>query len=129
MNLAKQQFLLYSQRLKYFIGKPVTIFTNNIGRNFTEVQYNDYFTGICKAIDGDGVETVHPITNCKNFFFFNNIIGICEEQQLDPNNPDHQKVIKEINGKKEDPKEDPKELPLMKSESIDINLLNKLIEK
>lgn len=113
------------EQLKIFINKPVTIFTENIGRNFQETQYNDYFTGICTNITQDIIETVHPITKCKNIFFIRNIVGICEEQQLDPENIEHKKIIKEIiESKKTD-----KELPLTDSENINIDMLNKLIEK
>ena len=38
------------EKLKYFIDKPITIFTADIGRKFTDEQFNDYFTGICKNI-------------------------------------------------------------------------------
>ena len=74
----------------------------------------------------DGIETIHPITNCKNFFFFNNIVGICEEQKLDPENPEHQEIIKEIS--KETPIEQ-SDLQPNNSVNIDIDLLNKIIAK
>lgn len=111
-------------KLKGFLNKPVTIFTRNIGRSFQETQYNDYFTGICTGVNVDVIETVHPITKCKNIFFIKNIIGICEEQQLDPENPEHKKIIKEIY----DSKSIDKELPLSGSTTIDVDLLNKLID-
>ena len=76
------------QKLNYFINKPVTVFTNNTGRKFSDEQFNDYFTGICVSVDEDGIETIHPITGCKNLFLLNSIVGICEEQQLDPENPE-----------------------------------------
>jgi hypothetical protein len=115
------------EKFKYFIGKPITVFTIHTGRNFTEAQFNDYFTGVCQAVHVDAIETLHPITNCKNLFFFNNIVGICEEQQLDPENPEHQEIIKEI--KKEAPVEQQNDLQPNNSVNIDIDLLNKIIAK
>ena len=115
------------EKLKYFIDKPITIFTVDVGRKFTEEQFNDYFTGICKNIYTDGIETIHSITKCKNFFFFSNIVGICEEQQLDPENPEHQEIIKEI--KREVPPVEQNELQPNNSVNIDIDLLNKIMAK
>lgn len=113
------------EQLKTFINKPVTIFTENIGRNFQETQYNDYFTGICTNVTFDIIETIHPVTKCKNIFFIRNIVGICEEQQLDPKNPEHKKIIEEIY----ESKTVDKDLPLSNSATIDVDLLNKLIDK
>lgn len=110
--------------LSKFIGKPVTIFTENIGRGFNDVQYNDYFTGICVSVDTQTIETAHPITGCRNIFFISKIIGISEEQELDPQNPEHQKIISEMKG--ENLKED---LPLSDSVNIDVDMLNKLVNK
>jgi hypothetical protein len=116
-------------KLKDLIGKPVTIFTENIGRNFNDSQYNDYFTGILTSCDSDILETVHPITKCKNLFFIKKIIGICEEQSLDPNNPEHQKIINQMNGSNETIEEKNQDLPLSDSINIDVDMLNKLIDK
>ena len=115
-------------KLKELIGKPVTIFTENIGRNFNDSQYNDYFTGILTSYDNDVLETVHPITKCINLFFIKNIIGICEEQSLDPDNPEHLKIINQMNGSTDTIEKD-KELPLSDSINIDVDMLNKLIDK
>ena len=113
-----------NRKLREFINKPITIFTESIGRNYTDEQYNDYFTGICISIGSDFIETVHPITYCKNIFFIKNIIGICEEQRLDASNPEHQKIINEMNKQKIE-----KDLQLSDSANIDIDLLNQLIKK
>lgn len=115
------------EKFRYFIGKPITIFTVDVGRKFTDNQFNDYFTGMCEAISSDGIETLHPITNCKNFFFFNNIVGICEEQQLDPDNPEHQEIINEFE-KNESEKPTDKNLIFNNGENIDINNLNMLLK-
>lgn len=115
------------EKFRHFIEKPITIFTIHTGRKFTEEQFNDYFTGICKNIYIDGIETIHPITGCKNFFFFSNIVGICEEQQLDPDNPEHQDIIKEFKSNKSDKPID-KNLVFNDGEKIDINSLNSLIK-
>ena len=115
------------EKLKYFIDKPITIFTAAIGRKFTDEQFNDYFTGICKNIYTDGIETVHSITKCKNFFFFSNIVGICEEQQLDPENPEHQEIISELESNKPKKPVD-KNIVFNNGDNIDINNLNMLLK-
>lgn len=114
------------KKLQYFINKPITIFTKSTGRNFTDIQNSDYFTGICLSISIDMIETIHPITKCKNFFFIENIVGICEEQELDPENPEHQKIIEEIKNPK---KEETKEIIINKDQNIDIEAINQLIKK
>jgi len=115
------------EKFRYFIGKPITVFTVHIGRKFTENQFNDYFTGICQSVHIDGIETLHPITGCKNFFFFSNIVGICEEQQLDPDNPEHQEIISEFNNNKSEKPVD-KNIVFNNGDNIDINNLNMLLK-
>jgi len=115
------------EKLRYFIDKPITIFTVDIGRKFTDEQFNDYFTGICKNIYTDGIETVHSITGCKNFFFFNNIVGICEEQMVDRDNPEHQEIISELESNKPNKPVD-KNIAFNNGDNIDINNLNMLLK-
>jgi hypothetical protein len=69
-----------SKQLQYFIGKVCTIFTGPIARNFSPEEFNDYFVGIVETIDEEGVWTVHPKNNCKNYFVLSQIYGICEEE-------------------------------------------------
>lgn len=73
---------MIKEELNYFVNKPITVITSSINRNFNETQSIDYFTGICEKITEHGLFTIHPITGCKNFIFFNLIVGIFEEQQV-----------------------------------------------
>ncbi len=107
------------ENLKYFIGKPVTVITTQINREFDEVQKCDYFVGIVSAIDSLGIWTTHALTKCRNFYPYTQICSISEEQKLDPSNPAHAKMIQEIETKRK---------PEVKTTSplVDINSLSKL---
>lgn len=109
------------KQLNYFLNKPITVITCKTNRNFNEEQNIDYFTGICEKITFDGLLTRHPVTNCKNFFMFSSIVGVFEEQQLDPDNPEHKVLIDEIKESKQ------VNLKNEKNE-LDIDSLNKLLE-
>lgn len=86
--------------LDYFVGKGCSIITHSINKDFTKEEWNDYFVGRIDAIDEIGILMTHLFTGCKNYFFIKNVIAIIEEQTLHPANPDHAKVIDELNSKK-----------------------------
>lgn len=84
------------KNLKYFVGKAVTIITTPINRDFDERQKCDYFVGIVESVDEMGIMTQHPVTGCKNYSFYGQIISISEEQvTTDP------EVIAEIKEKRQ----------------------------
>ena len=87
------------QNLNYFVNKICTIFVVGIQRQFDAQQFNDYFIGRVDSINEDGIMTTHPITGCKNYYGMNNVVGICEEQFLDPTNPSDAEIINEIKKK------------------------------
>lgn len=108
--------------LKYFVGKAVTVFTGPINREFDERQKCDYFVGVVKSVDEMGIMTQHPITGCCNYYFFSQIIGICEEQMLHPENPEHAKIIDELKEKRQTV-----QAPLPPDQKlVDINMLSQL---
>jgi len=122
------------KQLNYFSNKPITVITCDINRKFNETQNIDYFTGICEKVLIDGLMTRHPITGCKNFFMFSSIVGIFEEQQLDPENPEHEFLINEIKESRQTNKEknefkESKQINL-KNEKNELNIdsLNSLLE-
>ena len=115
---------MWLKHCEYFVGKVCTIFAGPINRNFDERQMVDYFVGIVQSIDEKGIWTTHPITKCRNYFLWTGIIGISEEQMLDPDNPEHAKLIKEHKAKKELPPEPEQESPY-----VDIDAIQKLIKK
>lgn len=85
-----------------FLGKICTILTKPVAKhNFSDPQFADFFTGVIDSIDEDGIFTTHTLTGCKNFYIFDKIVGILEEQVLDDKNPDHQKIISDMIKSKE----------------------------
>ncbi len=86
--------------LRYFLGKVCTVFTSEINFHFKFEQMSDYFTGKIDEMDETGIVLVHPITGCKTFIATAYIVGIAEEQVLDPDNPQHAKLIKEMSGRR-----------------------------
>jgi hypothetical protein len=89
-----------SDTLKYFVGKICTIFTSPINREFTERQNVDYFVGRVDGFDDKGILMSHVISNCKNYYFFQNVISIAEEQLVDSDDP----IVKEYESIKEQKK-------------------------
>jgi len=87
------------KHLEYFVNKVCTVFVTDMPKHFNGQQFTDYFVGLVQAANEDGVVTVHPITGCKNFFPYAHIIGISEEQVLDPNQPDQAALIEELKKK------------------------------
>lgn len=86
--------------LQYFTGKVVTVFVKGqLQRGFDDRQFNDYFVGYVDWINEDGLMTTHPVTGCKNYYCLDDIVGIAEEQVLDPGNPEEAELIKSITGK------------------------------
>lgn len=119
-------------QLQHFVGKVCTVFTGPINRGFEERQAIDYFVGVVEGIDETGILTYHPITKCKNYFFLHGVLGISEEQTLDPDNPEHAQMIEEFRKKKTREDQEPMPPPLHPqaapddSPFIDIEQLAKL---
>lgn len=108
---------------KRFLSKPCSIFVQNTNMSFNQVQAQDYFVGIVESIDEDGIFTKHPITNCWNFFPMDKILGICEEQMLNPGNPEDAKIIDKYKKQSEEkqstaPKDDGKFLSISSMEEM-----------
>jgi len=89
-----------SDTMGYFVGKICTIFTSPINREFTERQNVDYFVGRVDGFDDKGILMSHVISNCKNYYFFQNVISIAEEQLVDSDDP----IVKEYESIKEQKK-------------------------
>ena len=97
------------KRLQYFKGKVCTVFTLRTQKEFTERQFTDYFVGVVEAIEEGGVWTTHPLTGSKNFIAISSLVGIAEEQTLDPEKPEDAALIKELIGDSEPEPEVPQE--------------------
>lgn len=85
-----------------FIGKFCTILTQAVAVPIKDpITHANYFTGIIKSIDQQGILLEHTHTKAVSYFFLNQIIGIVEEQYITPDNPEYQKIKKEFEVKKE----------------------------
>ena len=95
-----------SKHLTYFRGKVCSIFTHPTNRNFKEEnpktyleQNIMYFVGVLEEVDEYGIFVTQIQTGLKSYFFLNSIIGICEEEVLDPSNEKDAKVINAVKEK------------------------------
>ncbi len=103
------------KKIQYFVGKPCTVFTTPINRNFKEegpesypAQIIQYFVGIIDSIDETGIELTQVASGNKSYFFLPQVIGIAEEELLDPSDPVESKVIEQIKSKINETKDDSK---------------------
>ncbi len=108
-----------------FKGKVCSIFTVPIQRKMknTEEEFQ-YFVGVVEDITSHGIFITQISTGLKSYFSLNNIVGICEEEVLDPKNPNDSKIIKEISPEAEFIQE---KTIVDDEEKIDINSLTNLI--
>ena len=134
------------KQLEYFLGKVCTIFTIPINRDFKAENPTTYpqpvfhyFVGKVIEIDDKGVFLQQWNNNKKlrSYFFIEHIVGISEEEVLDPTRPDDAKVIqdfKKINEKAIDQTEKKyeelkKQRETINNSEIDIDMLSKLSDK
>lgn len=82
-----------------FVGKVCSVFTHPINRNFDEQRSREHFVVKVTHIDADAVWGVHPYNGTLSYFNLSHVILITEEIVLDPNNPDHAKMIKQYQEK------------------------------
>jgi hypothetical protein len=82
-----------------FTGKVCTIVTLAGKQGFSDIQFSDFFTGIVESVESDGVFMRHHLTKCVGFYPWQHVVGMVEEQQLDPDNPEHAKIIEELKNK------------------------------
>lgn len=83
------------QNLSYFKNRVCSIFTHQIPREFDELRSREHFVLRVLDITPDGVWGEHPYSGTKSFFFANHIQFIQEEIELDPDNPEHKRMIEE----------------------------------
>jgi hypothetical protein len=86
-------------KLQYFINKIVTVFTGQINRNFDEQHSREHFTVRVREIDSDGLWGTHPYNEAVSFFPLSEIKLITEEIVLNPDNPEHAKMIQKYQEK------------------------------
>lgn len=100
-----------NKNLEKFINKICTIFTIQTNRDFKAENPTTYpqpvfhyFIGKILEIDEKGVliQQWNSSKKLQSYFFIDHIVGICEEEILDPNRPEDAKAIedyKKINEK------------------------------
>lgn len=79
-----------------YVGKACTIFTTPVNRHFNEKQAREHFVVEVEEITLDGIWGFHPFYGNSSFYRWEHVIGIYEEIVLDPNNPDHIKLIEQV---------------------------------
>jgi hypothetical protein len=85
-----------------FVGKVCTILTSTIAKtNFQDQQFADFFTGIIQSVDEDGVFAKHHITGCSNYYNWNYVVGILEEQVIEQDDPEYENIVQQITKKTE----------------------------
>ena len=84
------------EHMQYFVGKICTIFTQPVNRNFSEQIAREHFVIRVGEITPDSIWGVRLDENAAVWFRTDQIIGIQEEKELDPNNPEHKKMIEEF---------------------------------
>ena len=78
---------------EYFINRAVTVLTRPTAVKLTNVQQTDYFSGIMRSVDEWTCTILHPVTHCRTIFRLEEVIGIAEEQILDPNDPNDKAIL------------------------------------
>lgn len=100
------------QHLHYFKDKVCTIITTGMNRNFNEEIAREHFAVRVGDISVDGIWGTHPYNiELVSFFKWDHIISIHREYEIDPEDPEHAKIIEEYKQKtgesvKSDLKED-----------------------
>ena len=120
--------------LDYFKNKICTIFTSPTNRDFKSENPKTfpqpifhYFVGRLTEVENKGVwiEQWNSKKKLKSFFFFDHIIGICEEEVLNPNDPDDSKLINDYKKANEIAHKQEKQ---EESQYIDIESLSKMTQ-
>jgi hypothetical protein len=118
---------------KTFLGKICTIFTTPTNRDYKTENPKTYpkplytyFMGLIEDIDDDGLYTTQPTTGLSSFFPWPNMIGIAQEELLDPEDENDAEVIENI---KSEYKEKIKTIPALKDgQYVDVENLDKISE-
>lgn len=120
--------------LDYFKNKICTIFTTSTNRDFKSENPKTfpqpifhYFVGRLIEVENKGVwiEQWNSKKKLRSFFFFDHIIGICEEEVLNPNDPEDSKLINDYKKANEIVHKQEKE---EESQYIDIESLSKITQ-
>lgn len=128
-------------RLQRFVGKVCSVISSPINRHFEEMIAREHFVVRVDEINPDGIWGAHPYNpDLVSFFALPHVVSVHEEVELNPNNPEHKRMIEEYEertGKKlhSDLKGEPTETPSQEESEeggmafVDIESLEKLAEQ
>lgn len=86
--------------MQYFVGKVCTIVTSSMNRSFDEQTAREHFAVRVEEVTLDGLWGTHPYNHeMVSFFSMNHIISLHEEIELNPENPEHAKMIEDYEKK------------------------------
>ena len=94
-----------SEYIEQFVGRVCTILTRSLNRDFKQENPNTYpeqifhyFMGMVLGVDEHGImiEQVMTPERLRSYFFFHSIVGIAQEQVLDPNIAEHAREINDL---------------------------------
>lgn len=80
-------------RLQYFVGRVCSVFTSPTCRQFDELRSREHYVVLVEEIGSDGLWGKHPYRKTMSFFPIESIVFIQEEQELNPNDPEHREMI------------------------------------
>lgn len=82
--------------LKYFVGKFCTIFTKSVQKQVSKEEEILYFSGFVEEVNSSYVLISNVNNNSKSIFNWSNIVGICEEEILNPEKEEDAEIINKI---------------------------------
>jgi hypothetical protein len=106
------------KRMQHFVGKVCSLYTAT-DRVLSMVEY----------IDVDGIWGSDPEHKTLNFWPLGHIIQIAEELVLDPQNPEHAKIIQEHTSQQKAPSVEPEPAPKEGAAFVDIQNIKKLAQQ
>lgn len=85
--------------LQYFVGKLCTIMMPPMGLHLDKDTYPQWFTVTVDRVTHEAIWGTDPQRGTKAMYFFP-ILGIAEEQVLESDHPDYEKLKSEISERK-----------------------------
>jgi hypothetical protein len=84
------------ERLQKFVGRVCSVVSVAMNRSFDESIAREHFVIRVQEISPDGIWGSHPYNpDLVSFFALPHVISIHEELELNPDNPEHQRMIQE----------------------------------
>tara|TARA_Y100000034_G_C6902941_1_gene418079 strand:- start:1175 stop:1636 length:462 start_codon:yes stop_codon:yes gene_type:complete len=87
--------------LRYFEGKICSILLRDVAlwQDFNSQQFTDYCVGHVDFVGMMGIWTTNVVTKGRNFYRWEHIAGIIEEQFIPEDHPDYDKIKKQVEEK------------------------------